>query len=229
MSSSGRCRSRARARRRRSRRRSTGFNALAGAAGPADRRPRRRLDRGFVGVQRGSRGARGRRLGDPDHLRGRPRDRHHLVRLRRRRARADADRRRRDGGAGARRAARPGARARRAGRALRPADGSSAAPSSSQALLRHWPEREAPARAPAAAARRARRTAAARAAAGGSTGRGASSAAPAARFGRPCWQPPHDARRERLDALWRVAAARPSRTSRSSAAMPGSRTATAGP
>ena len=77
MSCSGRCRSRARARPRRSRRRSPGFNAHGRAARPADRRPRRRLDRGSVGVQRGGGGARRRRLGDPDHLRGRPRDRHH--------------------------------------------------------------------------------------------------------------------------------------------------------
>ena len=80
---------------------------------------------------------------DPDHLRGRARDRHHALRFRRRPARADADRRRRNGGAGARRTAGAGPRAWRAGRALRPADGASAAAEQLQALLRHWPEREA--------------------------------------------------------------------------------------
>ena len=53
-----------------------GFGAIppggAGAASrPADRRARRRLDRGSVGVQRGGGGARRRRLADPADLGGR--------------------------------------------------------------------------------------------------------------------------------------------------------------
>ena len=39
-----------------------GFNAMDAPSGPRHRRARRRLDRGFVGVQRGGRGARRRRL-----------------------------------------------------------------------------------------------------------------------------------------------------------------------
>ena len=54
------------------------------------------------------------------------------VRLRRRRARADADRRGRDGGAGAQRIARPGARARRAGPSAAPGGRPSGAASSSR-------------------------------------------------------------------------------------------------
>ena len=78
------------------------------AAGPADRRARRRLARGSVVVQRRDRGARRGREHDPADLGGRPRDRHHADRFRRRQARADADRRRRNGGAGARRTVRRG-------------------------------------------------------------------------------------------------------------------------
>ena len=51
---------------------------------------RRRQPRGPVGLQRGGRGARDRRLADPDDLRRRPRDRLHDRRLRRRPARAHA-------------------------------------------------------------------------------------------------------------------------------------------
>src|SRR5262249_385246 len=43
-----------------------------GPGGPADRGPRRRLDRGPVGVQRGNRGPRDRRCARPDHLRRGP-------------------------------------------------------------------------------------------------------------------------------------------------------------
>ena len=64
MSSSGRCRSRARARPSRSPRRCAASTRLPDAvpARPADRRARRRLDRGSVGVQRGGGGPRRRRL-----------------------------------------------------------------------------------------------------------------------------------------------------------------------
>ena len=65
------------------------------AARRADRRPRRRLDRGPLGLQRRDRRPRRRRQRDPADLRRRPRDRHHADRLRRRPPRADADRRRR--------------------------------------------------------------------------------------------------------------------------------------
>ena len=57
---------------------------------PADRRARRRLDRGLVGLQRGDCGARDRRIADPGDQRGRARNRHHAGRLRRRPPRADA-------------------------------------------------------------------------------------------------------------------------------------------
>ena len=73
------------------------------APGSADRRPRRRLDRGPLGLQR-----RDRRPGrcakpHPGDLRRRPRDRHHARRLRRRSSRPDPDRRRRGRRSGARR------------------------------------------------------------------------------------------------------------------------------
>ena len=61
----------------------------------AARVPRRRLDRGPVGVQRGGRRARRVRVGAARGVRGGPRDRFHDLRFRGRRARADADRRRR--------------------------------------------------------------------------------------------------------------------------------------
>ena len=77
------------------------------AAGPPDRRARRRLDRGPLGLQRGGRGARRRGEPHPGHLRGRPRDRLDADRPCRRPARADADRRGGDGGAGPRRACSP--------------------------------------------------------------------------------------------------------------------------
>ena len=120
-----------------------GFNALPAAARPPDRRARRRLDRGFVGVQRGGRGARRRRLArSRSSRRSATRPTPRSCDFAADRARADADRRRRDGGAGARRTARPGPRARRAApsaaRGARPS-----APPSSCRLLRHWPEREA--------------------------------------------------------------------------------------
>ena len=54
------------------------------------RRPRRRIDRGSLGVQRRSRGACDCRLSGADDLRRRPRDRRHHRRLRRGSARADA-------------------------------------------------------------------------------------------------------------------------------------------
>ncbi len=66
------------------------------------RRPRRRLDRGPVGVQRGGRGPRDRRVAGAGHLGGRPRDRRDDCRLRRRPARADAVGGRRARGRGAR-------------------------------------------------------------------------------------------------------------------------------
>ncbi len=66
------------------------------------RRPRRRVDRGPLGLQRGSRRAGDRRLPGADHLRRRPRDRRDDRRLRRRPARADAVGGRRDGGRRAR-------------------------------------------------------------------------------------------------------------------------------
>ena len=91
----------------------TGFNALLrgrrhSAAGPADRGARRRLDRGFMVLQRGDRGAGGRRRHDPADLRGRPRDRRDADRFRRRPPGADADGGGRDGGSGARRLDRAG-------------------------------------------------------------------------------------------------------------------------
>ena len=58
----------------------------------SDRLPRRRLARGSVGVQRGSRRARGVRVGAADRLRRWSRDRFHDLRFRRRRARAHANR-----------------------------------------------------------------------------------------------------------------------------------------
>ncbi len=61
------------------------------------RRPRRRIDRGPLGVQRGGRGPGDRRLAGAGHLRGRPRDRRDHRRLRRRPAGADAVGGRRDG------------------------------------------------------------------------------------------------------------------------------------
>ena len=75
-----------------------GFNRLAArrphpAPGPAHRRPRRRLDRGPLGLQRRDRRPRRRRQPDPADLRRRPRDRHDPHRPRRRPARPDADRR----------------------------------------------------------------------------------------------------------------------------------------
>ena len=66
--------------------------------GRGDRRPRRRLDRRSLGVQRRSGGAGDRRLRGADDLRGRPRDRRDDRRLRRRPARADAVGGRRAGG-----------------------------------------------------------------------------------------------------------------------------------
>ena len=48
-----------------------GFASLDAAPRPADRRPRRRVDRGFVGVQRGRGGAGRGRLADPADLGGR--------------------------------------------------------------------------------------------------------------------------------------------------------------
>ena len=90
-----------------------GFNALPrgrpdSAAGPADRRARRRLAGRPLVVQRGDRGPRRRRQHDPADLGGRPRDRYHADRFCRRQARADADGRRRNGGAGAQRIVRRG-------------------------------------------------------------------------------------------------------------------------
>ena len=63
-----------------------GFNAFpeqgrTATARSAHRRPRRRLAGGSVVVQRGDRGARGRRQHDPADLRGRPRDRRDLDRF----------------------------------------------------------------------------------------------------------------------------------------------------
>ena len=128
-----------------------------------------------------------------------------LVRLRRRRARADADRRGRDGGAGARRAARPGPRARRAGPSAAPAAtrerGGRAAAGAAAPLARA----RGAARAAAAAARRARRAAAARPCAAGSTGRAASSAGPPARSARPARIGASTGRRSGSTRLWRVA------------------------
>ena len=72
-------------------------------AGPADRGARWRLDRGSVVLQRGDRGAGGRRRHDPADLRGRPRDRRDADRFRRRPPSADPDGGGRDGGPGARR------------------------------------------------------------------------------------------------------------------------------
>ena len=64
--------------------------------GRRDRRARRRIDRGSVGVQRGGRRARDRRLPGAGHLRRRARDRRDHRRLRRRPPRADAIGGRRD-------------------------------------------------------------------------------------------------------------------------------------
>ncbi len=66
--------------------------------------PRRRLARGSVGLQRGGRRPRHRRLAGAGRLRRRARDRHDDRRLRRRRARRDAVERRRDRRRPARRA-----------------------------------------------------------------------------------------------------------------------------
>ena len=85
-----------------------GFNALAARrADPAPRRvdyrARRRFARGFMGLQRGGRGARGGGERHSADRRDRPRDRHDAHRFRRRSARPDADRRRREMRARARR------------------------------------------------------------------------------------------------------------------------------
>ena len=203
-----------------------GFNALA----PAGRSPRPDLlivARGGGSIEdlwafneeevvRAVAGSR-----DPDHLGGRPRDRHLAVRFRRRRARADADRRRRDGGAGARRAARPGARARRAGPSAAPAARSSAPAEQLAGLPAPLARARGPARAAAAAARRARRAAAARARAAGSTAPAASSAMPPARCGPACSSPPIAAARERLDALVAGRPARPSQPAARARLCPG--------
>ena len=95
-----------------------GFNALAGgwtrgAAGRADRRPRRRLARRPDELQRRGGGARRRSQRNPAYRRGRPRDRLDADRSRGRRARADADRGGRVRGAGARRSPRRDRRPRR--------------------------------------------------------------------------------------------------------------------
>ena len=79
----------------------------------ADRGPRRRQPRGPLALQRRAGGARAGRVEDPDHLRGRPRDRLHHRRLRGRPARAHAL-----GGGGAR-GRRPRTRSARASTALR--------------------------------------------------------------------------------------------------------------
>ena len=93
------------------------------APGRGHRRPRRRLGRGPVGVQRGSGGPRRRVLVHPPHLRRRPRDRHHADRPRRRHARPDANRSRRARRPGPPRPAAPAGRPRRpAGARGRPAD-----------------------------------------------------------------------------------------------------------
>ena len=70
-----------------------------GGADARDHRPRRRLARGSVGVQRRARRARRRGVSGADDLRRRPRGRHHALRPRRRPARADAVGRRGSGGA----------------------------------------------------------------------------------------------------------------------------------
>ena len=90
------------------------------APGRADRRARRRVDRGSLGVQRGDRGPGGGGLHDPADLGRRPRDRHHADRPRRRPPRAHSHRRRRDGRAGA---ARSGAADRRSRRQAGPRRG----------------------------------------------------------------------------------------------------------
>ena len=97
-----------------------GFNALRPGgdppAGSSHRRPRRRLARGLVGLQRGDRGARGGGERNPADFGGRPRDGLDPDRPRRRHARADADRRGRTQRAGALRTAREARRSRRARR-----------------------------------------------------------------------------------------------------------------
>ncbi len=132
------------------------------APGLADRRARRRLDRGPVGLQRGRGGPRGGRIADPADLGGRARDGHHPDRLRVRHARADADGCRRDGRAGAGRAAGAGRRSRppvgvvpdrpcaASARAARP-DGSSLAAAGDSVRAGHAAGRR-PGRAPSARA-----------------------------------------------------------------------------
>ena len=123
-------------------------------------RPRRRIGRGSLGVQRRSARARDRRVSGAGHLGRRPRGGLHDRRLRRRRARGDAVERRR-----ARRRSRgqlPRAHRSRAERRLqramraarRSARGS--APTALDARLRHWPvtRRDARARLPASSALR---------------------------------------------------------------------------
>ena len=90
-----------------------GFPAIEPRPGPADRRARRRLDRGSVGVQRGGGGARRGRIADPADFRRRARDRHDADRPCRRPSRADSD------GRGGNRGPGPG-------RALRAAGGAGA-------------------------------------------------------------------------------------------------------
>ena len=83
-----------------------GFRRDRASAGPADRRARRRFDRGSVGVQRGGGGARRGRIANPADFRRRPRDRHDVDRPCRRPSRADPDRGGRTRGSGPRRAVR---------------------------------------------------------------------------------------------------------------------------
>ncbi len=113
--------------------------------GRADRRSRRRLDRGSVGVQRGGAGARRVRLRAARRVRRRARDRFHDLRFRRRPARADAHR-----GRGGRHA---GPRRRRASRrtaGASPGKGRGARPGGARPAAR----RRGP---PARASRRAHR------------------------------------------------------------------------
>ena len=93
---------------------SSGAGRCGAAARRPDRRPRRRLARGPLAVQRGGRGPGRGRKRDPADLGGRPRDRHDADRPCRRPARADADRGGRARRAGPR-------RARQAPRPARPA------------------------------------------------------------------------------------------------------------